>query len=673
MKKTLLCIAVGSACGAVYAADDTFQLGIIEVVEKDVNIGTAVIEQSQMQQNQITNVAQAAKITSGVFFERKGGRAEQNILLRGFDSTRVPVFIDGIPVYVPYDGNMDLGRFTTFELAQIDISKGTSSVLYGPNTLGGAINLVSRKPTKALEGSVGYGFQTGRSSHTATNRSYFNLGTKQESFYAQMSGSFLEKQGLQLSRHYQSNTQIGDEDGGRAENSVNRDKKFSLKAAYTPNETDEYALSFATQRAKKDQPFYAGNSVYAVPKYWRWSAWDKDSVYFLSHTEFTGGKYYLNSKAFYDRFKNDLDAYDDNTLSTQNARSAFSSHYRDYSYGGGLEFGANLTEKNNLKLSALYKFDVHKENNDGEPVARSEDRTYSLGVEDSYRFTDRTNIVIGFSADRREALKSQNYQSDINGLYDYDVADKNALNYQIKLNHSFAENNGIILSYARKTRFATMKDRYSRSINRYRTPNPFLKPERADHYEIGYFRTFGDRFKAEGALFYSEVKDAVNEVKTGNSKIITRRGRTQRIYETMNRNSGTETYKGAELVMTAFVSDSLTLGANYTYIWAKNKDRSIVVEDVPKHKFFAYADWKIIPALTFYISQSLETGRFSSNGNDYVRLPGFGVTEAKLSYEINKNINIDAGISNIFDKNYFYTEGYPEEGRLYFANLRYSF
>ena len=45
----------------------------------------------------------------------------------------------------PYDGNMDIGRFTTFDLSRMDISKGASSVLYGANTLGGAVIPVQTK------------------------------------------------------------------------------------------------------------------------------------------------------------------------------------------------------------------------------------------------------------------------------------------------------------------------------------------------------------------------------------------------------------------------------------------------------------------------------------------------------------------------------------------------
>ncbi len=80
-----------------------------------------------------------------------GPRNESVVYVRGFDLRQVPVFIDGVPVYVPYDGYVDMGRFTTFDLAEINVSKGFASILYGANTMGGAINLVSRKPVSKFE------------------------------------------------------------------------------------------------------------------------------------------------------------------------------------------------------------------------------------------------------------------------------------------------------------------------------------------------------------------------------------------------------------------------------------------------------------------------------------------------------------------------------------------
>lgn len=104
-------------------------------------------------------------------------------MIRSFKSTQIPVYTDGIPVYVPYDGNMDLGRFLTSDLSQISISKGVSSVLYGPNALGGAVNLVSIKLTKEFEGGFNYGFTTRKYSNTYSNLGALRLGTKQELFY----------------------------------------------------------------------------------------------------------------------------------------------------------------------------------------------------------------------------------------------------------------------------------------------------------------------------------------------------------------------------------------------------------------------------------------------------------------------------------------------------------
>ena len=79
-------------------------------------------------------------------FTRIGSRNETTVYVRGFDMRQVPLFIDGIPIYTPYDGYADLGRFTTFDVAEVRVSKGFASVLYGPNALGGAINIVSRRP-----------------------------------------------------------------------------------------------------------------------------------------------------------------------------------------------------------------------------------------------------------------------------------------------------------------------------------------------------------------------------------------------------------------------------------------------------------------------------------------------------------------------------------------------
>ncbi len=86
--------------------------------------------------------------------QKSGGRNELQVRVRGFDNRQVPVFYDGVPIYVPYDGNLDLGRFLTSNLASLEVSKGYTSLLQGPNQMGGSINLTTTKPKKDLEGNI---------------------------------------------------------------------------------------------------------------------------------------------------------------------------------------------------------------------------------------------------------------------------------------------------------------------------------------------------------------------------------------------------------------------------------------------------------------------------------------------------------------------------------------
>jgi iron complex outermembrane receptor protein len=128
-----------------------------------------------------------------------------------------------------------LNRFTTFDLSEITLSKGFTSVLYGPNTMGGAINLISRRPEKAFEGNAGAGWFTGG------YQGFLNLGTNQKLWYAQGGASYLNADYFVLSDDFHRKPA---ENGGRQENSQCWDRKYNLKFGLTPAEGYEYAMSW---------------------------------------------------------------------------------------------------------------------------------------------------------------------------------------------------------------------------------------------------------------------------------------------------------------------------------------------------------------------------------------------------------------------------------------------
>lgn len=469
--------------------------------------------------------------------------------------------------------------------------------------------------------------------------------------------SFMEDNGQQLSSDFVKDAK-GNEDGNRREKSVQRDRKVHIKAGFTPNQTDEYAITYINQKGEKEQPPYAGR--YPKDKvaniFWDWPMWDKESVYWLSHTEF--GKLYLNTKAFYDTYKNDLNSYKDKTYT----KKTFGSHYKDYSYGFGLELGGDIADNNTLKFATSYKFDEHKEHDDGEPVQTYQDKTYTFGLENTYRFSDMTRLILGISYDTRDAIKAQEYGKPLSGgknrLFDFEVGKRHSFNYQAAIKHSFNGMDELSLSYAKKTYFPSMKERYSERFGR-NTPNPFLKPEIANHYELGYARSFGDTLRLEGSVFYSKVKDAIGNVMLKNK---TRQAQ----------NVDKAEYKGFELGATYFATDSLEIGGNYSYISAKYKNKNEKIYDLPKHKAFAYVDFKILPKFSVYLSEEIVSSRYSGSYED-TKLKGFSLTHVKFIYKPTENLSIDAGVSNLFDKNYEYREGFPEEGRVFFSNIKYKF
>jgi iron complex outermembrane receptor protein len=199
-----------TALAQLPAAADTsrvFNLGEVRVLGRRSLDSANTAASRQIEAFNRLDVGRALNLLPGVNLSAVGARNESMVYVRGFDLRQVPVFIDGIPVYVPYDGYVDLARFTTFDLAEINVAKGFSSVIYGPNTMGGAINLVSRRPQKRFDFDGRAGLLSGQG-----RRLNLNLGTNLGKFYLQGSASQLKQETFPLSAQF---TPVTQEDGGR--------------------------------------------------------------------------------------------------------------------------------------------------------------------------------------------------------------------------------------------------------------------------------------------------------------------------------------------------------------------------------------------------------------------------------------------------------------------------
>ncbi len=183
-----------------------FKMGEIVVVgtpEGVPGIGRAVVTRSDIWKFDRNSLDQAANLVPGVVstFDSNGRRNESDIFVRGFGRWQVPLTIDGVRIYLPADNRLDYTRFLTADIAEVQVQKGYASVIDGPGAMGGAINLVTRKPVKAfeIEGSVSAG---GRSSEEGWS-AYAMLGTRQPKYYVQGSTTYSDRDFWTLSGNYQ--------------------------------------------------------------------------------------------------------------------------------------------------------------------------------------------------------------------------------------------------------------------------------------------------------------------------------------------------------------------------------------------------------------------------------------------------------------------------------------
>jgi len=645
------------AVAAVDAKDDVFTLGEIEVKDRSEvskNVTIEKIYEEDMRDFNRNNVAQAVNLLPGVTLTRNS-RNEQMVYVRGFDMRRVPIFLDGIPIYVPYDGYPDLGRFTTFDMSQITLSKGFTSVLYGPNTEGGAINMISKRPEKAFEGNISTGYATGD-----TFTSYINLGTNQKKWYLQGGGSYVSSDYFRLSDNFR---ETATENGGNRENSYYRDRKFNFKFGLTPAEGHEYAVSYINQHGVKGNPPYAGMDTTVPVRYWQWPYWDKESVYFTSKTPI-GQDSYFKVRLYYDQYQNSLYSYDNDTYSTMKKGSSWQSDFSDSTNGGSIEAGTTLIPHNNIKAAFHYKEDYHKEHNQPNPYQNFKDEIMSVGLEDTLQIVDKFYTIFGASYDSLRTVKAEDYNTTTKKFSDFETDSTSSFNPQIGFFYDLTGTAKLHASVAKKTRLPTMKDKYSYKQGT-ALPNPGLKPEESINYELGYQDTYFKKIALKTAVFYSDISDMILQVKVPNpSKPATTLNQ--------NQNIGDVRRYGVELDVSASLITNLNGGFNYTYIYSDNRTDATRITDIPKHKFAAYAKYAPFSGLNLIADIEYNSQRYSStDGIEVAR--AFAVTNFKAAYEFLKGLTIEGGVSNIFDRDYALAEGYPEAGRSFFSNLVYKF
>lgn len=116
-----------------------------------------VITSESIQNNHRFTINEALREVPGVHVRDEDGLGiRPNIGIRGLDPTRsrkVHIMEDGVPIMLmPYADPSSYYFPPIFRFDRIEVLKGSGQLLYGPQTIGGVINLITRMPPTTPEG-----------------------------------------------------------------------------------------------------------------------------------------------------------------------------------------------------------------------------------------------------------------------------------------------------------------------------------------------------------------------------------------------------------------------------------------------------------------------------------------------------------------------------------------
>jgi len=656
------------------AGDSSFALGTVEVIgQRDVAataLTTDTVSAETLAARHRDDLSEALDLIPGVSVQNVGQRRERLISLRGFSSRQVPLYIDGVPVYVPYDGNVDLARFGVDYVSEIVVGKGLASLLYGPNILGGVVNAISRKPGQPFEASGRIASEADDSFDGIEQRVVGSLGGTAGNWYGHITASYSNSDGYRLPDDF---VPVAAEDGGARENADSRDTVISAKVGYAPNEENEYALSYYRQDGDKRDPPYSGSYLRtnARPdgvqvRYWTWPYWDKESVYFVARNEITS-RGTLRWRLFHDSFRNALESFDDATYTTQTRPYAFhGSNYDDYTYGGSADFEWSWSAAHVTRLATHYRQDVHRESQTAPalPLQRLEIPTYDLAVEHEWKISDGFALTPSYSHMIQPDETVQIYNSATAAFSPVRTERSSADNAQLIGTYQLDERRSLLAGVARKTRFPTLKERFSGGLGS-AVPNPGLDPETAVHYEIGYAQkgaTWGTRI----ALFQSKLQDAIQTITVAPS-------RCSSPPCTQLQNVGEQRNRGVELALNYTPVSVLRLDAQANVVDIDNlTNPNIRPTGSPEYKFLLAGDWEFLPRWRLRIDAQHESKRYSNSTG--TRVAGdFTLVNSFVRFAPLERLGIEVGVRNATDELFAYEEGFYEAGRTWLGQVDYRF
>jgi vitamin B12 transporter len=563
---------------------------------------------------------------------RDGGRGEARLDVRGFDQRAVLLTLNGVPVYEPWNGIINLNLFPLEMLGSIVVDRGPSSALFGPNGMGGTVKLTTFRPAGPVSASAS---TIWRDSDTWDARA--SGGISRDGAVGLIGGRYFTTPGFPLPGDFNAlpPSRRRWEDGGLRNNSDGEQKSLFTNLGYEYAPDGRAHVAFLGSTASFGIP--PSTTAFLGP-------FLRNDHEDLWHVQ-AGAEQRLTPQlgaaagVFYTAYDTKESQFD----SADFTKKTVTRQANSQDVGGIGRLTVDVAAADSLAVAAQVRYDAADVYDDvNGPHIQPYFITGSVAAENVYQLGERLALVAGTSFDVQGG-GSASTRSEINPQGGVSV-DCGAYG---------TSRAGI----SRKIRFPTLRELYDPLQG-----NPDLKPEVAVVYEVGH-RLHMPRGYADLNLFRSDVSNLIDNVGGDQNQSV---------------NSQDATLQGVEVALGGTAADRVRLDVNYTYLdtQASNPARSGNSESDVQHRpanrfngilrIFLPLDF-VLRLEGLYTSDQLD--RFGSD----VNVNAYTLFNAQLTAQLGKRFQLFGGVDNILDAEHQDKLGSPGPGRWGFAGVRMTY
>ena len=586
---------------------------------KRVPANVTVISPEDIQTSNANNVVDLLRTEQGIVVrDWMGNGKTAGVDLRGFGETASSnslVLIDGRRVNSIDLSGIDWTQIPLEQIDRVEIVRGTGTVLYGDNAVGGVINIITKTPSEKMTFNA-----EAISGSYSRNKEQISLGGRNGDIGASLFASY-------------------DSSDGYRENSELRAKNIGGKIVFDPTAFLGLRLSSSYH-----------SDIYGMPG--SLSAVDVAADRRSSNNPLDGAKTrdgYLNLGVDLDLEENgsivtDF-SYRDRTSDSRWGSFLSGNQTETWGFTPRYTLDKEIFDHGNMLIVGT---DLYWSEQDTAafffgPSSRSDIERDSLGFYANDEFSLLENLILSVGA-RRERVQYDLKQLDMTGFLAPldDTVTERENGFSAGLTFLYSGNSSLFVRANRSFRFPLTDEFILYDyLNGLQFVNADLKPQRGRHYEMGIRHYFAKNIQGNVTLFRAEIKDEIFF--------------NPDTFE--NTNHPKTLHQGIEIGSKADFWGKLTVFGNYTYEktrFEKDPYKSNDVPAVPRHKAnFGFRVYDFIPRLIFSADYNYVGASYviSDQANSLKKLDDYSTIDLKLSYAV-KNVEAFFGLNNLINEEY---------------------